>query len=93
MKSIILSLILLTSSIVIAQTEQTIQSAESQEQIKCEEAQKDEKNKNFSVGGKVDGSSHFCIFNRWFGSSYCEGFGGTFKKGFLKAGTCTIGTS
>ena len=57
----------------------------------CETASKDEKNKDYSVGGRIDGNSHGCSFRRFNGREYCEGLGGIFKRGFFSAGTCSIG--
>ena len=86
MKKILLfTMFSIISSVSFAQTNQVVESEKAQVQIKCEEAQKDKKNKNLSM------TSTGCSFNRMFGSSHCEGLGGAFKKAIFSAGTCTIG--
>ncbi|MHA1541171.1 MAG: hypothetical protein ACTSXL_05210 [Alphaproteobacteria bacterium] len=57
----------------------------------CKQAKEDPKNKNYEETTGVNGEMYSCSFNRMFGSSYCQGLNGTFKKAFFSAGTCTIG--
>ncbi len=95
-KIIIFSLAVMISSVSFAQTQEDFVIAGQEASKKnyvpiCELIEKDTKNKNYSSGGRIDGSTHFCSFNRWFGSSYCESLGGSFKKTFFGAGSCIIG--